>query len=361
MTAYEVVPGSIRHVKPLALSLRPASCAALRGFGQDPRRALLSAFTASSYARTAMIDGAPVAMWGTHGVLMSNQATIWAAFSKAATQFPLAIVRRARAELNAMAEGGNRLYAAVLKEDERAMLFAETIGFRQTDEIPAALGMQAMVFRSAPSNKPVLDGERPPFIIHGLGRSRTAWLAAFLSYGKWNCLHEQAVHLKTTDDVRKFLSRPRTGYAETAAHFGWPLIVRVRPDVRQVVIARPVREAMKAMAARYDQDGIPFDRPKMEAIFQRANKTLGKISGLPNTLTIPYDALETEDGCKLIFEFCLPYKWDCAWWLEMRDQFVESDLAGFVDRFNAERPRVDDLKRDLKRELFKIVRADALH
>ncbi len=358
MNQYEVVDGSVRHIKPLSEILRPASCAAIRGYGINPRRALLSAFQASSYVRTALMGEKPVAMWGAQGVMLSDQRTVWLAISKEAANLPLAVVRLARSELAVMAGNGSRLYAGVIEQDERAMVFAETIGFRRTDEVSAAPGMQAMVYRR-PQNA-IADGDRPPFIVHGLGRSRTAWLAAFLSYGKWTCLHEQAVNLRSASDVREFLSKPRTGYAETAAHFGWPLIVRARPDVRQVVIARSARDAMAAMAERYEQDAIPFDRDKMERIFLRANKTLGKISGLPNTLTVAYDDLETEAGCKAVFEFCLPYKWDHAWWLNMRDQYVDSDLVGFVERFNTERSRVDEVKRDLKIELFKTVRADAV-
>jgi hypothetical protein len=143
---YEVIPASIRHVKPLAATLRPAACAALAGFGVDARRALHFALRHALYSRTAVIGGEPVAMWGTHGAMMSDQVTIWAAFSQKATKFPLAIVRKARAELAAIANGENRLYASVSEDDERAMVFARAIGFHETDYPTAPAGMVAMIF-----------------------------------------------------------------------------------------------------------------------------------------------------------------------------------------------------------------------
>lgn len=143
---YDVVPSSVRHIKPLSISLRPAACATLRAFGADPRRALHQVLRQSSYSRTAILDGLPVAMWGAAGAMLSDSLTVWAALGNDAVRFPLAIVRRARAELEKIGEHGTELRAMVATEDERAILFARTIGFAQSDEFEVPDGMLAMRF-----------------------------------------------------------------------------------------------------------------------------------------------------------------------------------------------------------------------
>lgn len=146
MSLYHVVPASVRHIKPLAETLRPAACETLARFGLDARRGLLTTFRASRYRRTAIIQGRPVAMWGTHGGMLSDHAELWAAFTTEAVRFPLAIVRGARKELAALTEGGIWLYAKVSKDDEKALLFAETVGFRVSSDLIAPEGMLGMAF-----------------------------------------------------------------------------------------------------------------------------------------------------------------------------------------------------------------------
>lgn len=133
---YEISPSCIRHVKPLARLLRPAACITLQSFGENVRRSLQQAYLSSSYSRTALVDGAPVAMWGIQGVLLMDYAIVWLAMSETITQRPLAVVRCAKRELETMSDRAGRLYARISKDDERARLFAETLGFRSSPQLP---------------------------------------------------------------------------------------------------------------------------------------------------------------------------------------------------------------------------------
>jgi hypothetical protein len=195
------------------------------------------------------------------------------------------------------------------------------------------------------------------FVIHALGRSRTAWLAKFLTYGDWTCLHEQVIHLRRIEDIAPMFSRPRTGYAETAASFGWPLILDANPDIVQVVVGRDPDEASAAMAASYARAGIGCDAAMMRAIFARGARVLEKISALPGVLTLSYEDLDTEECCRAVFEHCLPYDWDRAWWGHMRRQHVEADLAAMVAYYWAHREGVETFKALCRREMFRTVRS----
>lgn len=144
MAAYNVIAASVRHLKPLSQQLRPAACVTLQAFGLNPRRALQRAFFGSSYCRTAMMEGRPAAMWGTHGTALSDHALVWLALGEEVAKYPLAIVRLARAELLVMRDKAGPLYATIASEDSRAAVFARTLGFQPTGDDEN--GMSLMVF-----------------------------------------------------------------------------------------------------------------------------------------------------------------------------------------------------------------------
>ena len=48
----------------------------------------------------------------------------------------------------------------------------------------------------------------PPFVVFALPRSRSAWLARFLTWGDWMCGHDELRHCRSLDDVRAWLAMP---------------------------------------------------------------------------------------------------------------------------------------------------------
>lgn len=360
---YEIVPASVLHVRPLSASLRPAACMTLQAFGLDTRAALRRAFAGSAYCRTALIDGVPAAMWGLSGSLLTDTATVWLALGQRAAAVPVAVMRGAISELEEMLRGRSTLFARISREDDAALIFARSIGFTPAREIEAPEGIVVLAYRGrhlAVAKPRRREESRPPFIIHALGRSRTAWLASFLSYGRWECLHEQAIHLREIADVERFFSRPRTGYSETAASFGWPLILHARPDTCQVVVRRDPAEAAEAMAAQYQKNGLDYDAAAMASVFKRGSAVLDRIGDLPGVLSVPYEELQTEDGCRAIFEKCLPYKWDREWWLQLRDAKIETDVPRMVRYYQENRPAIENFKRLCRRELLRLAHTGEL-
>lgn len=138
MTSYTVVPGSVRHIRPMAASMRHAAAMALDGYGFNPREALRRAYVASHHCRTAMIDGKPVAMWGAAGALLSDGAYVWLVLSDAVRSIPRAIVREARADLAEVMERYPRISATVLPDDEDSVRFARFLGFSGEIDDPEA-------------------------------------------------------------------------------------------------------------------------------------------------------------------------------------------------------------------------------
>jgi hypothetical protein len=133
LNEYQIVPASIRHIRPMSRHIRAAACITLQGFGFEPRVALRRAFVASSYCRTAIIDGKAGAMWGVKATLLGDTAFVWLVLSDEITKMPMSIVREAKAELAKIMAGYREIAITVLPDDIAAIRFAVALGFHDRD------------------------------------------------------------------------------------------------------------------------------------------------------------------------------------------------------------------------------------
>ena len=144
------------------------------------------------------------------------------------------------------------------------------------------------------------------FVILSLPRSRTAWLSRFLSYGDWACGHDELRHCRSLDDVKSWFSQENTGTCETAAAPFWRLIPE---GVKVVVIRRPVDDVVQSLAR------FGVDPAVSVPLMRRLDAKLGQIEKrVPGVLSVQFAELEREDVCARVFEHCLPYRHDPAWW-----------------------------------------------
>jgi hypothetical protein len=176
-----------------------------------------------------------------------------------------------------------------------------------------------------------------PFVIYGLPRSRTAWLSRFLTYGDWVCGHEELRHVRSLDDVKAWFAQPCVGSAETAGAPWWRLAEKYAPGLRTVVVRRPVDAVVKSMTNL----GIPFDRQVLSETMKRLDAKLDQIEArVPNVLSVTFDGLRDEAVCKSVFEYCLPYQHDQAWWDQCDSQNVQIDMRALVRYAIAYQPQL---------------------
>lgn len=146
------------------------------------------------------------------------------------------------------------------------------------------------------------------FIILSLPRSRSAWLAHFLTYGaKYVIGHDLVIQC---DSIEQFvgLFAPDiglTGTVETGAVLGWPLFRESLPDVQIVTLHRPVAEVMESFA----RFGIVPDRAEMEA---RADM-LEACAAAPGVMRIDSAELFSVETARKLFETLLPEPFDYEW------------------------------------------------
>lgn len=178
-----------------------------------------------------------------------------------------------------------------------------------------------------------------PFVVFGLPRSRTKWLSVFLSYGPWVCCHDALLGLSNIEGLVKLLSAPNTGLSETAMAFAAPVIRKLFPEVRFVVVRRnldSVRTSMEAVGLRYP-DGM----------LEQMAVHLDAVSALPGTLTVSFEDLRGEDACRSVFEHCLGLPWDREWWAALADQNIQIDMPARIAACEVALPRISTFAADV--------------
>ena len=183
----------------------------------------------------------------------------------------------------------------------------------------------------------------PPFIVYSLPRSRTFWLSKFLSYGGWACDHDEAVRLRGLDDMESSLDVPMRGYVETAAAPWWRLVQAMRPDIKTVVVRRPVDDVMRSLLGSC---GTPFNKAKLRRDMERLDAKLGQIAArVPDALVVTFDELATEAGCARVFEHCLGVPHDPAWWRKLAPVNLTINFPAMVRYHGAHRPQIERMAR----------------
>lgn len=175
-----------------------------------------------------------------------------------------------------------------------------------------------------------------PFLILGLPRSRTAWLSRFLSYPPWSCGHEDARHLRSMADVRSWLSQPYTGSAETALARWWPLIPKIAPTLRIVVVRRPVPEVVDSLMRLR----LGFDRDLLSRVILKLDHALDMVEDHVPCLRVGFAELAEEGCCRRVFEHCLNLPHDHNWWLRWEWQNVQCNMGAILRYAEAFKPQM---------------------
>lgn len=190
-----------------------------------------------------------------------------------------------------------------------------------------------------------------PFVVYALPRSRTYCLSKFLTYGGWVCAHEQMRYLRGMEDVRSCLSQDYTGTAETLAARWWRVLQHWRPDIRVVVIRRPVEEVVESLMR-----GCGFDAVRLTQQMRKLDRALVRIEdGAPRAISVNCRDLADEDGCAHIFEHCLPFEHDHDWWATMAPINARANMPALMLYIAAHRPQLDRAARACRRQMYSLL------
>jgi hypothetical protein len=190
---------------------------------------------------------------------------------------------------------------------------------------------------------------KPPFIVYGLPRSRTFWLSRWLSYGDWECWHDELRHARSLEDVKAWFSQPNIGTVETAGAPWWRLVQKMRPDIRTVVVRRPVNDVIASLMGT----GLRFNVSGMAAYLRRLDMKLDQIEArIPSVLRVEYESLRTEASCAALFEHCLPYQHDTRWWDAMGSLNLQTNIGVTLRYYQAYAPQLEKLAKIAKHSVL---------
>lgn len=188
-----------------------------------------------------------------------------------------------------------------------------------------------------------------PFIVLALPRSRTKWLAQYLSYEEWQCGHDELQFCRSLEDVQTWFNQPDIGSCETAAAPFWRLLLRYQPDIRIVTVRRNVMDVLYSVIR-----AVPdCDQATVLRVLRATDRKLDQIEArIPGVLSVRYAELATEATCARVFEHCLPYAHDAAWWKLCAAQRISGNLAAQCRYATAYLPQLQKLARTAKHRML---------
>jgi len=179
-----------------------------------------------------------------------------------------------------------------------------------------------------------------PFLVFALPRSRTAWLSKYLTYGEWQCGHDEIRHCRSLDDIASWMGQPCTGTVETAAAPFWRMLGRFG-DVRVATVRRPVADVVASLQAVAPG---AFETGMATAAMMRIDRKLDQIERrLPDVLSVRFEDLATEDGCRRLWQHCLPYPFDERWHAMLAGVNIQDNLGLTIRYYHAHAPQLKKL------------------
>lgn len=153
--------------------------------------------------------------------------------------------------------------------------------------------------------------------------------------------------MRGVDDIKAWLSMERAGTAETAAAPFWRTLRRIAPQTRVVVVRRPMGEVIGSLMRL----GIAFDMAVLEPVLIRLDAKLDQIAARwPGALSVQYEDLTQEATCAAVFEHCLPFKHDPAWWRMLAPLNLQINMPALVRYAAAYAPQIEKLTAQLKQQ-----------
>ena len=183
---------------------------------------------------------------------------------------------------------------------------------------------------------------RAPFIVLSLPRSRSAWLARFLSYDGKRCGHDLATQCGTMKEFAALFDSDYAGTAETGAVVGWRAIRRLLPNARIVVVRRPVPEVYASLAR------FGLASPLLMDELNERDAMLDQVSKLRGVRSFAFSDLNGLAACQELFEFCLDEPFDWEWWESLANVNVQVDVPERIKFLTDNRDRIEALKREAR-------------
>jgi len=185
-----------------------------------------------------------------------------------------------------------------------------------------------------------------PFIIFALPRSRTAWLAKWLSYGGRKVAHDLSLECDRIEDFIDAFSLGLDGVVDTAAIEAWRLIREARPDIKMVVVFRPLVDVISSLR----NAGFPVT-PDVVAQLEDRERAMRELAAEPGVMSVEYDALGSWCQGQMIWEHLCDDRFDQLRWFEFANHNIQIDIPARLRRLQARAPAIAALRHQMRAAL----------
>jgi hypothetical protein len=180
-----------------------------------------------------------------------------------------------------------------------------------------------------------------PFIVLALPRSRSAWLAHWLSYPGKFVGHDISIECKSVDEFLASYRNGMAGTVETGAMIGWRLLKHELPGLRTLVVMRDVHDVLCSLA----KQGVASPAVTDE-IASRAYM-LAAISAAPGVKTIDWQDLNDPFLREALWDWLLQIPFDPDWDARFAFTNIQIDFAARLRQLEKNRSAIEAFKAEV--------------
>ena len=193
-----------------------------------------------------------------------------------------------------------------------------------------------------------------PFIVLSLPRSRSAWLAHFLTGGNEFWIgHDISVECGSISDFLGMYAGGMVGTCETGVILGWRLIRHLLPSARIVTLHRPLAE-IEASLAKFGIGGSA-----LHAELELREGMLEVCSRFPSVRRVEFAELDDPEVCRSLYEHLLESPLDPDWYARMASVNVQVNMLHRSTRLWLNRERQARMKAEVEARLAVLPQGDS--
>lgn len=182
-----------------------------------------------------------------------------------------------------------------------------------------------------------------PFLVLALPRSRTAWLAHYLGYrGRYLVGHDISIECNSPEDFTNSYKFGMNGTVETGAVIAWRLIRHVMPQMRLLVVHRPLGEITASIRAK----GFEPDVRELE----ERQAMLAACAREPDVHAIMASDLSDPTCARWVFEYLLDCDWDESWYETLITLNIQVDFQARITQLARNHDKLLALQAAIQRE-----------
>jgi hypothetical protein len=165
----------------------------------------------------------------------------------------------------------------------------------------------------------------PPFIVLSLPRSRSAWMAHWLSYPGKLVGHDIAIKSKSVADFLAHFAFA-DGTVETSAMLGWRLLKHELPNLKTLVVIRDPKEVIESLAKK----GLSSNELANEVLSRW--HMLQAIGSAKDAKAVRFGELDNKEIRGMIFEWLLELGFDEDWDARFAYTNIQVDFVARVEQ-----------------------------